>query len=216
MTEFIVIPVKPFENAKTRLSPVLTNDERRVFCLSMLEDVLKTVASLTHKTIVIGKGSLPEIEKTFDVTFLKESGTGLNATVSEAIDWCMQRGGRSVLILPADIPLIKPADLNHIILKGKETPVVISPSRDNNGTNALLLTPPDVLPTFYGSSSFQRHLEEAAKQNLRFSICRLPRIALDIDTIEDLAHFMSLNAKETQAYRALEEIGLTQNLRLAR
>jgi len=218
VTVFVIIPVKRLDNAKSRLSSLLTDDERKQFCLKMLEDVLRTVKSTkrVHETVLVSKDpTVSEIAKIFDVAYLKERKAGLNRTVSEAVDWCVERKATSVLVLPADIPLVAPMDLNRIFTLGEKASMVISPSRNEKGTNALLLTPPHASPTFYGPRSFQRHIKEASK--LKISLCRYgsPRIALDIDTVEDLTYFISLRKKETSAYKVLEKIGVTNKLEIA-
>jgi len=216
-TFFVIIPVKRLDNAKSRLSSLLTDDERKQFCLKMLEDVLRTVKSTKHirGTVVVSKDPMvSQIAKNSEVAYLKERKTGLNRSVSEAVDWCVERGATSILVLPADIPLIVPTDLNRIFTLGEKASMVISPSRNGKGTNALLLTPPKVSPTVYGPRSFQRHIKEAAKLKISFRRHRSPRIALDIDTVEDLTHFISREAKETSAYKVLEKIGVTYRLEM--
>jgi len=210
VTVFVIIPVKRLDNAKSRLSSFLTDDERKQFCLKMLEDVLRTVKSTkrVHETVVVSKDPMvSQVAKNFEVVYLKERKTGLNKTVSEAVDWCIEGGATSALVLPADIPLVVPTNLNRIFTLGEKASIVISPSRNGKGTNALLLTPPKVSPTFYGPRSFQRHIKEATKLRISFRRYMSPRIALDIDTVEDLTRFISLKAKRTSAYRVLEKMG---------
>jgi len=215
VTVFIIIPVKRLDNAKSRLSSILTDDERKQFCLKMLEDVLGTVKSTKHphETVVVSKDpTVSKVAKNFDAAYLKEKKTGLNQAVSEAVDWCVERGATSVLILPADIPLVTPKDLDRIFMSGEKASMVISPSRNGKGTNALLLTPPNVGPTSYGLHSFQRHIKEAKKLKISCRRYRSPGLALDIDTIEDLTYFVSLKAKETYAYKMLEKIEVANKL----
>ncbi|MDH5624034.1 MAG: 2-phospho-L-lactate guanylyltransferase, partial [Candidatus Bathyarchaeota archaeon] len=122
MAVFVIIPVKGLDNAKSRLSSLLTDDERKQFCLKMLEDVLRTVKSTKypHETVVVSKDPMmSKIAKNFDAGYLRERKTGLNKTVSEAIDWCVERGAASVLVLPADIPLVEPTDLNIMFILGE-------------------------------------------------------------------------------------------------
>jgi 2-phospho-L-lactate guanylyltransferase len=217
VTVFIIIPVKRLDNAKSRLSSLLTDDERKQFCLKMLEDVLETVKSTKHphETVVVSNDpTVSKVAKNFDAAYLKERKTGLNKSVSEAVDWCVERGAASVLVLPADIPLVTPNDLDRILMLGEKASVVISPSSSGKGTNALLLTPPNVSPTFYGPHSFQRHTKEAKKLKISCRRYRSPGLALDIDTIEDLTYFVSLKAKETYAYKMLEEIKVTNKLEI--
>ena len=211
----MIIPVKRLDNAKSRLAPLLTNSERKQFCLKMLEDILKAVKSTKsiNQTVVVSND--PEVfnvTKNFDATYLKEKKSGLNEAVSEAIGWCVGREATSVLVLPADIPLVAPADLNRMLALKEKASMVISPSRSGKGTNALLLTPPNASPTFYGPRSFQRHLEEASKRKVSFRRFRSQRIALDVDTVEDLTDFISTNAKETSAYKLLYKIGIPNSL----
>jgi 2-phospho-L-lactate guanylyltransferase len=212
---FVIIPVKRLDNAKSRLSSILTDDERKHFCLKMLEDVLETVnfTKHPHETVVISKDpTVSKIAKNFEVAYLKERKTGLNKAVSEAVDWCVEMGAASVLVLPADIPSVMPTELERIFTLGEKASMVISSSRNGKGTNALLLTPPNVSPTFYGPHSFQRHIKEAKKLKISCRRYRSPGLALDIDTIEDLTYFVSLRAKETYAYKLLEKIEVANKL----
>jgi len=212
---FVIIPVKRLNNAKSRLSPLLTDDERKQFCLKMLEDVLKTVKSTkgVDQTVVVSNDpEVSHVAKNFDVAYLRERKTGLNEAVSEAVDWCVERRATSVLVLPADIPLVTPADLNRMLDLREKASMVISPSRSGKGTNALLLTPPDACPTFYGPCSFQRHLEEASKRGISFQMFRSQRIVLDIDTVEDLKDFIITNGKETSAHELLDETEVPSKL----
>ena len=212
---FVIIPVKRLDNAKSRLSSILTDDERKHFCLKMLEDVLETVNSTKHphETVVISKDpTVSKIAKNFEVAYLKERKTGLNKAVSEAVDWCVEMGAASVLVLPADIPSVMPTELERIFTLEEKASMVISSSRNGKGTNALLLTPPNVSPTFYGPHSFQRHIKEAKKLKISCRRYRSPGLALDIDTIEDLTYFVSLRAKETYAYKLLEKIEVANKL----
>ena len=188
MNVFAIIPVKKLDEAKTRLSSLLSKNERREFCLEMLEDVLvtvKTTRCIRRTVVVSGDPAVLQVAKRFGVVPLMESQPGLNQAVSGAINWCVQNGAKSTLILPADIPSVTPRDLNKIFSLGKEVAMVISPSRSEDGTNALLLTPPNALPTFYGKHSFQLYIIKASKRAISYRKIKLPRIALDIDTVED-------------------------------
>lgn len=206
---FAIIPVKKLDEAKSRLSPLLANKERKDFCLKMLEDVLRSVKSMEgiSQTVVVSKDPVVrQAAETFEAVFLEERKTGMNQAVSEAIDWCIQKEATSVLVLPADIPLIVPMDLDMILSSGEGVSIVVSPSRSGEGTNALLLTPPDVTPTFFGPLSFRKHVEEAKKRKLSFCILRSSRISFDVDTVRDLKDFVLLNAKESSACGLLEQL----------
>lgn len=212
---FVIVPVKKLNEAKSRLSLFLSENERKQFCLEMLEDVLTAIRTTKgiFKIIVVSKDpQVLQIAKKFHVFPFKESRSGLNQAISEAINWCIITNAKITLILPADIPLVSSEDLNRILAFGRTSSMVISPSRRGHGTNALLLNPPRAVPAFYGQDSFQRYIEEASKRGIRFHVYRSPRIAFDVDTIEDLADFVALNTSETRAYRFLKEIGVRKRL----
>lgn len=209
MSVFIIIPVKRLGMAKSRLSPLLSLNERKQFCLEMLKDVLTSVktAKFVHQTVVMSMDEMAlRVAKSFDAIPFIESKLGLNQAISEVTKWCIERGVSSTLILPADIPLVTSLDLNGILSLGKNWEIVVSPSGSKEGTNALLLTPPNVIPPFYGQHSFRRHIEEALARGIGIHIFRSSRVALDIDTVEDLITFLGLKAEETRSYNFLMKV----------
>ena len=94
-------------------------------------------------------------------------------------------------MLPADLPLLSATEVDHLVaagaLFGPERPgVVASPSRREEGTNALLLKPSDALVPSFGPDSFLRHRLEARQRKMSFKIFQSPGISLDIDLPHDL------------------------------
>jgi len=215
VSSFIIVPVKRLDMAKSRLSPLLSVNDRKQFCLEMLKDVLTTIkmAKYIRQTVVTSRDKTAlQLAKDFDALSFKESELGLNQAVLEVINWCIRKGALSALILPADIPLVTPLDLNRILSSREDSGVVTSPSRSGEGTNALLLAPPNIIPTFYGPYSFRRHMEEAQKRGIKIRVLRSSRVALDIDTVEDLTTFLSFKAKKTYSYCFLKEKGVRERL----
>ncbi len=94
----------------------------------------------------------------------------------------------SVLILPADLPLLTPEDVRAMLDKASNPPVVVvAPDRHRLGTNALLVSPVGLIDYEFGPDSFQRHCQRALEKGARLEICELPSLALDVDLPEDLA-----------------------------
>ena len=117
-----------------------------------------------------------------------------------------------MLTMPGDIPLLTPADVDAMVQPpDPAVPVVLAPNRDDLGTNALLLSPPDCLPLAFGYDSFQRHLRVAAERQLAVEIRRLPRLALDIDEPEDLA-FFAAHQTPCHSLQVLVELGILERL----
>jgi len=213
MSVFVLVPVKTPLKSKMRLSIVLKPQERRTFTLTMLEDVLKALkSSVVHQIIVISSDStVQELTKKFEVAYLTENGEGLNQAIEQAREWCIQNHAESVLILPADVPLIAPKDINQIVKLGSGEPsLIISPSQ-NRGTNALLQKPPKLIRACFGPNSFMKHVKEASAKGVIAKIYNSPRIALDIDSLEDLENFLKVE-NQTSCRRFLEQIRVRSRL----
>lgn len=196
---------------------VFNPQERQTLTLAMLEDVLKSVkCSVVCQTVVIGSDrTVEELANNFGVSYLKERKHELNQAVKQATEWCIQNNANSVLILPADIPLIISKDINHIVkLCPKETSVVISPSQ-NGGTNALLQKPPDLIPPHFGPNSFRKHKSQALHKGILTRVYRSKRVATDIDSPKDLEKLLKIKA-QTLTHKFLEQISANTRLKLLR
>ena len=213
MKTWVVIPVRRLKNAKSRLSNVLDERCRREFNLKMLHDVLDSafLAKDVERVLVV----TPDLEVLrfskrlgADVLLEKFEG-GVNQAVSYVVNNCVRTGSPPILILPSDIPLIQPEDLDRVVKMGKKRPsVVISPSTRFDGTNLLFLHPPDVIKTFhYEQNSFFSHLAECFRLGVKVSIYVSKRVMLDIDCFEDLVEFLRLGGKK-HSFRFLRKTGL--------
>ena len=209
MLVFAVIPVKTPLKSKLRLSVVLNPQERRTLTLTMLEDVLKALkSSVIHHIIVISSDSgVQELADKFEVAYLSENRQGLNQAVEQATKWCIQNGAESILVLPADVPLIAPEDMNHIVELSSEAPSVVISSSQNGGTNALLQKPPNLIPICFGPHSFMKHVGEASAKSVVLKLYTSSRVLLDIDSLEDIKSFLNTES-QTVSRRFLEQISL--------
>ena len=90
-------------------------------------------------------------------------------------------------------------------------PIILVPSHDDLGTNALVLSPPDCLPFAFGYDSFQHHFRLAAERHLQVEIRRLPHVALDIDEPQDLAVFAA-QGLSGHSFRTLLALGIIERL----
>jgi 2-phospho-L-lactate guanylyltransferase (CobY/MobA/RfbA family) len=89
------------------------------------------------------------------------------------------------------------------------------PSRDELGTNALLLNPPNVISPTFGPNSYESHLSVAARQTRDVKTIRISTISLDIDNPKDVEDFLSFPAESTSRdyLLGLKMIKRLQNLR---
>ena len=205
-----IVPVKDLSRAKERLSPVLSQSDRTKLANIMLEDVLTAVKGsklLTKLFVVTSDGLAIDLASSLDIEVIKEAK---QESESSSIDYssnvCKDLGAGSVLVIPGDVPLIRPEDVDYILEREKPRPsAILVPARDGLGTNAILRRPPDAFPSRFGYDSFNKHIEEAKKRGIEFDIYHLPRIALDIDEPKDLNLFLA-EKSDTRTYDELRRM----------
>jgi 2-phospho-L-lactate guanylyltransferase len=116
---------------------------------------------------------------------------------------------QALLRLPIDIPLVTTGDIESLFAALEPAPsVVIVPSGDGTGTNALLRSPPDLFPSHFGPGSFALHVGEAERAGARIRIVRNERIALDIDEPNDLRAAAERVSPHSATARSLQRLGL--------
>jgi 2-phospho-L-lactate guanylyltransferase len=192
MSLWAIVPVKPLRRGKSRLSGVLTEEERTVLNFSMLGHMLKTLSSvpeIDHTQVVSRDPSALALAREYNARTVQEVGSPkLNQALRRATTFSRAFNAEGVLILPADLPLVRPEDIQALLQSASEPPVVvISPDRRKLGTNALLINPVGIIDYVFGPDSFQKHCELAKKAGVLLKICEIPSIGLDLDLPEDLA-----------------------------
>lgn len=163
----------------------------------MMEDV---IASLKKSNLVSQVVVLTPDRQVADLaenlgagTMMDHTNGGINESIAKATEFeIKERSGSPLLVLPVDVPLVKPTTIDNIIRRVDEPNhalVVISPSIAK-GTNALLRNPPDAIPTRYGVNSFDAHVAEAAARKVHLKVHRSEDLEIDVDTPSDLYEIM--------------------------
>lgn len=191
MTEnWAVIPVKGLTESKTRLSTYLQGDKRRILVEALLDDVLSSIIrSRVYGTIIVispDENVASRIQPP-EVSFLKQTGIGLNRAVEQAIRLATLEHASSLTTVLADIPLVEPSDFKEIVGLGSPgRRVAMAPSM-KGGTNVMLTSPPGVVFPGYGRWSYSKHLRRAQVGGISAYSLSNPRLSFDIDTMSDLA-----------------------------
>jgi len=191
MNLFAIVPVKRFENAKTRLSSVLDRDERIRLSLLMLEDtlgVLTTSPSLTEVIIVSSDKRVEKLARKHGALFVnEEKENGVNSAVALADSYCIREAAEATMIIPHDLPLLDERDISKVqeIAQNELQCIVICPSHRYDGTNMLLRKPPSVIATFYDSDSYNMHIKTATSCGVSIKHYFSKSLMYDIDTPED-------------------------------
>ena len=192
MTLWAIVPVKPLRRGKTRLSKVLSEDQRAALNQKLLIHTLKTISALPELEQVLVVSRDPEalaIARHHGARTVLEDGTPhLNLAITRATAVARMYSATGVLVLPADLPQMQPSDVSVMVDTAKFSPsMVIAPDHRGQGTNALLLRPPDLINFSFGENSFYRHVAQATAKGAKVEVVELPSLARDVDYPEDLA-----------------------------
>ena len=186
--------------AKSRLAGALGPANRAELALAMLEDVLESArqARVGRVLVVTDSAAVRAVAARHGAAALRVRPRGTRSAARDALAAVARRGARRVAILPADLPLLRPADIVALAVRARTADVVLAPDRRRDGTNALVLSSPLALAPRFGPSSYRRHLDAARLAGLRSRIVRRRGLAFDLDDPDDLR---ALLASRTQPGR---------------
>jgi 2-phospho-L-lactate guanylyltransferase len=191
---FAIVPVKPLAEGKSRLSTILSADQRTELNIFLMDLTLERAAIFpgASRTIVVSRskevltaaaarGMIPLLEETDD----------LNEALSSASRKAISLGATGVLILPVDLPLAGIAAIRHHIERSIRPVCVIAPDRHRSGTNLLYLSPVRDDLYRFGPDSFHKHQLEAQQRALQVVVVEDDSLAIDIDETTDYRLWMS-------------------------
>jgi len=176
-----VIPYKK-SSAKSRLSPVLTREEREEFVELMLNQVIDTLKEAGVGTIDILSPSIYGLENMTKANVLLDKND-----LNEALNGYLEQAEEPVIIVMADLPLLSSKHIIEIVSTKKD--VCIVPGK-GGGTNALFIKNPSNYRVRYYGSSFLTHCSIAADSGQNFEIYDSFFAGTDIDEPEDLVELL--------------------------
>lgn len=201
------VPVKEFAGAKQRLASVLTPEQRQQFAATMLEDVLAALAAAPLDGIMVNTVDplATELARRYGARVITQAARdGHTAAVAAMARILAEEGRAGMLTVPGDIPRVIPAEIAAVIEARRPAPsVTIVPAHDARGSNAVLCSPPLVMPLRFGDDSFLPHLAAARALGIEPTIVKLPGIGLDIDQPQDLQAFRHATPRMTTRTAAL-------------
>lgn len=191
MALWAIVPVKPLRRGKSRLAPVLSEEDRAQLNQRLLlrtVDVLKEIPELVEVLVVSRDPEALALARDHGARTLQEDGQPqLNVALERATVVAKSYLADSVLILPADLPQITKEDVLAMLEAGHKPPVVvIAPDHHHQGTNALYINPAGLIEYDFGQGSFKRHSEAAQVAGVSLKVLELPSLAMDVDMPADL------------------------------
>jgi 2-phospho-L-lactate guanylyltransferase len=194
-----VVPIKDMAQAKQRLAGSCSNPQRRALALAMAEDVLRSLAQVPELTgilVVTADPAAAELARRFGAQVSAERARESHTMAVTAAAQRLAADNIGMLALPADVPLVEPGDIRQLLAAHRPSPAfTIVPAHDQMGSNAVLCSPADAVPLRFGENSFFPHLAAARARGIEPVVVRLARIALDIDTPDDLARFFAIHSR---------------------
>ena len=188
----VIIPVKQYNTAKTRLD--VFDDQRAELCHLMLHETLLTLnrsADIHEIVVVTGEARAKRLSEAMGATTLYDDDSGVNQAVHTADTYLSKRQATISLVIPLDMPLMEPSDISFL-LKFFTPPacILVVPSIRYDGTNALLRCPPDVMGTSYDDNSYRNHMAMARRAVTNNGLVYVPRMMHDVDTLMDLKYVL--------------------------
>lgn len=194
-----LLPIKNLTGVKTRLENVLSADERRLLVKAMAEDVvaaLKATRGLASIAVVTHDPSVAAWARSRQLDLIDDSAaTGLSSAITLAARSSMVAGAQAILVVLADTPRATSNEFDAVLKVHRKADegahLVLCPSRDGDGSNCLLVAPPDAMTFHYGRGSAAAHTQAAHTAGLAVTRLEHPGIAHDIDTEADLRDLIS-------------------------
>src|SRR5215211_5188750 len=158
-----VLPVKSFGRAKQRLGAAVQQPARAGLAAAMVGDVLAALGRVEAlgDVIVVTAEPRAAAARAAGAHVVHDPGeTGQSDAAALGVAAAVARGAARALLVPGDCPSLDSGEV-AALLTGDGS-VVIVPDRHGTGTNALLLTPPEVMAPAFGPGSFARHTARAA------------------------------------------------------
>jgi 2-phospho-L-lactate/phosphoenolpyruvate guanylyltransferase len=193
-----VLPVKSPQNAKRRLSGFLSAPQREALARILYKQTLASLCQakgIDRVAVVTSDSEVAEHARRFGTLVFDESEqVSHSVSADAACARAMNMGATTVLLVPIDVPLATPADFSILAAAARPGPpeaLIVVPSADGTGTNALARTPPDVIESRFGPGSCRAHLDQARSKNIHCEILSLRGLMFDIDTPADIAELLA-------------------------
>jgi 2-phospho-L-lactate/phosphoenolpyruvate guanylyltransferase len=176
-----IVPVKCLNGAKTRLTPLLSPDERAELVRGMLAAVLAACAESKSVTSTLVVTPEPELVPV-GLEVLLDRGEGHAAAVASAL--ADGRAANGALVVMADCALATGGSLDR--LAGAAAPVALVPALDG-GLNALALSSLGLFePVFGVPDAAARTADRARAAGIEPAVVDEPLLAFDVDRPSDL------------------------------
>ena len=191
---FAILPVKSPCHAKQRLHGFLPAPHRETLARLLYEQTVQALCragGIDRVVVVTNDDSIATHARSLGaVVFEEQEQVSHSQSADAACLRAMESGATTAMLVPIDVPLATPDDFRSLAASARPG-LVIVPSADGTGTNALVRTPPDVIRSRFGPGSFEAHRQQARARGFEPEVARLPGLMFDIDTPDDVAELLT-------------------------
>ncbi|MBK8755617.1 MAG: 2-phospho-L-lactate guanylyltransferase [Actinomycetales bacterium] len=179
-----IVPVKALDLAKSRLA--LPRRDRRQLALAFATDTLDALLACLDVAAVVVITADPDVAALAtqrSALVVPDRTASLDAAIADAV----ARSARAipptgVLITPADLPCLRPADVTEVLRLAAGHTAAFVPDRSGAGTTMTLFAAGQPVVTGYGADSAARHTGMGL-----YAVPAPPvRARHDVDTVADL------------------------------
>lgn len=179
----VVIPIRAFSDAKSRLAPAVSGAERARLMRTMAERVV----AAARPTSVVVVSSAPDVlawAEGIGLDVVPDPGS-LDAAADAGRQRARDLGIVRVVVAHGDLPLVE--SLAPLVEPGPAPVAVVVPCHRDDGTPLLSLPASSSFRFAYGPGSFARHVAEAHRVSLGvIELWDDPRLRRDLDLADDL------------------------------
>jgi 2-phospho-L-lactate/phosphoenolpyruvate guanylyltransferase len=185
-----IVPVKGLSVANGRLDGLLSATERKRLAEALFLDLIVKLPRsrcIDDLLVVTADASIARQARWFGhKVLLQEGDEGHSEAASAGARVALAEGADRAVMLPVDCPMLDIEELDAHVGRSPRTALIV-PDRHGTGTNALVLTPPDLFVPVFGPDSCARHVSRARASGISFALEELESLAIDLDTPEDMA-----------------------------
>lgn len=186
----LVVPIRRFDDAKSRLAAVLSPADRRELAVSCARGVVRSIPH-ADVFVVCDDDEVAEFARGLGATAVMVDAEGLNASLTAGLPRVIaDRPDQPVLVAHADLPFGRRLgelwdDIGHELTAES---VVIVPDHRRDGSNVVVIGI-GLLTAWrfaYGIGSFEAHLTHAKGLGVDALVIDDELLSLDVDTPGDL------------------------------
>lgn len=213
MITWAILPVKRYSVGKSRLQHLFSEAELAELNRQLFESTftkLKEIPGIDKILVVSREEHALQWSRNHGGTaLLEDDPSTLNAAITKAQRYVCDAGGGRIMVLPSDLPLMTLKDLYTLIClaEGKRQLVII-PDHHQSGTNALIMSDPDLIRPRFGSGSFRKHTKQAMEKNAELVVYLNENIQWDLDTSLELYRIINTQSELTILSQLRKETSL--------